>query len=438
MNDSEHLLVSEYYHPDTASSGILMTELATGLHRRGIDISVLTGQPHYHGDAESQPRRSVHEGVPIKRLRTPLLRTTSGLTRAFNWILFTVWAALALLVSRAPDDRHVVVVSAPPLLSIGLWPVCRLRGWEYTYIVHDIYPENVVLLGFIRDEGVVHRVWRDLHRRSIRAADAVVVLGDEMKRRVCDLAGDDFDPDTVTVIHNWEDEEFIEPLDKSENPFSAEHDLVEPFTLLYSGNIGAWHDLETLLRAAPSFGDDVHVELIGEGDRKEYFEDLAAELDLDDTVSFLPYQPYDRLPHSLTAGDVFIVAAHEGFEGISVSSKLYSAMATGCPILCIAQPHDDIARVVEEYDAGIRVSQGDTEGIVEAVERWLDSPELVAEQGRNARRAFEEHFTREQAVDAYYRVLMDEEPPAVDGGDGEDVADADASDGGPVPSGSAS
>lgn len=416
MSDTEYLLVTEYFHPETASTGTLMTDLAVGLHRRGLDVSVLTGQPHYHAAAGRQPRRSEYEGVEIRRVRAPQLAASSLPRRLFNWVLFTLWTAALLLVSRSAehDRRHVLFVSNPPFLPAALWFVCRARGWSYTYIVHDLYPDNLVVLGHIAEDGVVHRGWQWLQRRTIRDAERVVALGPEMKRCLCRVAGTGFDADVVTPIHNWQDETFIVPVAKRANPFSEEHGLVEPFTLVYSGNIGEWHDLETLLRAAPRFDDDdVRFLIIGEGENKSTLKSLARSLGVDgETVAFLPYQPFEVLPYSLTAGDVSVVATHEGLEGISVSSKLYSALATGRPVLCIAQEHDDAARVVAEFDAGLVVPQGDVAGIEAAIERWRSEPTLVERQGANARRAFEDHFTRSQAVDDYYRVLTGESPPS--------------------------
>lgn len=73
------------------------------------------------------------------------------------------------------------------------------------------------------------------------------------------------------------------------------------------------------------------------------------------TVQFLRYQPWDDLPYNLTCGDVSIVTAREGFEGVCVSSKLYSAMAVGMPVLGIMQSHDDEAQIIDSFNAGIHV-----------------------------------------------------------------------------------
>jgi glycosyltransferase involved in cell wall biosynthesis len=408
--NKEYVLVTEYFHPDTASTGQLMTDLAEGLEERGLDMTVFTGQPNYHsGDNEKQPRVSEHDGVLVKRIRAPQLRQSSLPRRLFNWGIFTVWMFFTMLFSRTSKEREVIFVSNPPFLPVAMWLVCRLRGWSYTYIVYDLYPDQPVELEYIKDGGLIHRAWGFLNRRAFLGAKHVVALGPVMKERISRNAGPKFDSAKVKIIHNWEDEEFIQPRENSQNWFSEEHDLVDPFTVLYSGNIGDFHDLETLVEAAAAFeNDNVRFLIIGEGDNKDTIVSLAEELGLrGDTVKFLPYQPWDDLPYSLTAGDVSVVTVKEGFEGICVSSKLYTAMAAGEPVLTIAQPDDDEARIVEEFDAGIQVSQGDVSGIVEAVEQWRENPNLASRQGEDAREAFEKNFTTDASVDEYYELLAD-------------------------------
>lgn len=406
--NKEYVLVTEYYHPDTATTGQLMTDLAEGLQDRGLDMTVYTGQPNYHsGDNEKQPRISERNDVLVKRIRAPQVRQSSLVRRLFNWTIFTVWMFFTMLLSRTDKERDVVFVSNPPFLPVAMWIACRIRGWNYTYIVHDLYPDQPVELDYIKRGGIIHRIWGFLDKRALLAAENVVALGPVMKERINRKAGPKFNPSKVKIIHNWEDEEFIQPRDKENNWFSKEHDLVEPFTVLYSGNIADFHDLETVVEAAAEFEDkNVQFLIIGEGDNKETIVSRAEELDLrGETVCFLPYQPVEDLPYSLTSADVSIVTVKEGFEGVCVSSKLYTAMAAGEPILTIAQPDDDESRIISKFDAGIHVSQGDIAGVVEAIERWRQNPDLLEQQGKNARRAFEENFTTDASIDEYYDLL---------------------------------
>jgi glycosyltransferase involved in cell wall biosynthesis len=407
MSDREFLLVTEYFHPDTASTGQLMTELAVGLRQRGLDVRVLTSQPNYHsGDNERQPYRDVHEGVPVRRIKAPQVRQASLARRLCNWAIFDVWVAAVLLVSSPDKEPEVLFPAITPGLSVLLSAVCRLRGWPYTYICYDLYPDQATELGYLKRGGVIDRIWGRLTAWSLRGAKRIVSNGPAMTERLIATANGALDPDKIALIHNWEDPEYIKPREKSDNWFSEEHDLVEPFVILYSGNISGFHDLETVVEAVAQIEDEVVFQVIGEGETKDEVVQRAEELGVrGEAVRFLPYQPYEDLPYSLTSGDVSLVTVRKGFEGVCVSSKLYTAMAAGDPVLTIAQPDDDETRIVREHDAGIQVEQGDAEGVVTAVRRWLDNPDLVERQGNNAREALETQYAKEVVLDEYYDLL---------------------------------
>jgi glycosyltransferase involved in cell wall biosynthesis len=412
-DDTEYLLVTEYFTPDTASTGQLMTELAVGLQRRGLDMTVYTGQPNYHsGKNTKQPWREVHESVSVRRIRAPQVRQVSVLTRLFNWTVFIIWMAIVLLFDRPARQREVIFVSITPFLPIVLSAVCRLKNWEYTYIAYDLYPDQAVELGYIKRRGFIDRMWTRLTCWSYHGAKHIVSNGPVMSERILSKTHHTLDPEKITLIHNWADPEFVEPMEKSENWFSEEHGLTDQFTLLYSGNISEFHDLYTVIEAAARFRtEDVKFVIIGEGVNKKALVELAKERDVyGDTVEFLPYQPKDDLPYSLTSADVSMVTVAKGFEGVCVSSKLYTSLAAGMPVLTIAQPHADESLLVERFDAGAHVAQGDIDGLIEVIDQWRNSPELVERQGKNARRAFERHFTKERSTSCYYEMLSDSEP----------------------------
>jgi glycosyltransferase involved in cell wall biosynthesis len=84
-----------------------------------------------------------------------------------------------------------------------------------------------------------------------------------------------------------------------------------------------------------------------------------------------------------------------------VSSKLYSSLAAGRPILAVVGEGDEVARTVREHDCGAYVRPGDAEAAAETLAGWADDSAYSEELGEHARAAFEAHYTRCHAVRAY-------------------------------------
>ena len=399
-------LVAEYFYPEEASTAQLLTSLATDLQGK-FDVSVLTGRPNYHpGDeTESVPAREHHEGVFIERLPATRLDKDTLPYRVINWITFTLLVFWRLIRTRGLNDV-VLVLSNPPILPLATWAAKRICGLQYAYLIYDMYPDFPVALSMISDEKVVARWWERVMKLIYSDADRIVVLGDSMKHRLTDkmCGAPDFSPGKIEVIPNWEDGSFIKPIPKSENTFAQEQGLTDSFTLLYSGNIGRFHELRTAIDAIGLLEergrDDIEFVIIGEGARKADHQRYVEQQGIQ-SVRFLPFQPMERLPETLTACDASLVGIIPEVEGMCVSSKLYSALAAGRPILAVVGEGDEVAQVVREHGCGAYVRPGDAGAGAEALAAWADNSTLSEELGEHARSSFEAHYTRSHAVDAY-------------------------------------
>lgn len=412
VQEADVVFLTEYFHPEEASTAQLMTDLTTEL-AEPFSISVVTALPSYHAEDRDAdvPRRTTHRDVDIERVRATRFDKDRSIGRVLNWVSFTLLACVQLLTDHRSADV-LVTLSNPPILPFAAAVLKRLCGTSYVYLVHDIYPDMAVGLGYIRSGGYIHRLWRRLASWIYWDADRIVVLGDSMRARIEDQMEDDprFDATKIEVVHNWEDGEQIKPVAKTDNEFAKEHGTIDRFTIVYSGNIGRFHELETAIDAIGILEDrgheDVELLIIGEGAQKEDLQVRVQNASIDG-VRFLPFQPINTLPKSLTCGDVSLVGIKSEVAGMCVSSKLYSSLAAGMPILAIVDENDEVARVVGSNDCGYQIAPGNPKRAADAIERWKESSDLVSRQGDHARSLFETEYQMTEAVHAYERILAD-------------------------------
>jgi len=394
-------IVSQYFHPEQASTAVLLFELARALQDRGVHVRALAGQPSYHG-ASRAPRHEVVEGVEIHRVPTTQADKNRSLGRAANTMSFTASAA-ARLALEAPDGP-LLIVTCPPQ---GLWlgPLTRaLRGRPYVLLIHDLYPEIAVAVGRMRADSGTSRLWRRLNREAFERAAGVITLGPLMR----DLVRQRYLPraawERVVDIPNWADGELLRPLPRTaaDNPFVAQHGLEDEFVVQMSGNLGLFQEIELALEAARLLrGERVRFLFIGEGGQKERIAAAAAE---SDNVTLLDFVPREVLPYSLAAADVALVTLKRGVEGLAVPSRLYPVMAAGRPTLAVMCEDADVACQVRAADCGL-VVRHDARALADAVLALRDDPARRRQMGENARRAFEAHYTLDVVAAEYLRHL---------------------------------
>lgn len=403
-------LLTEYFHPEEASTAQLLTSLATGLTDQ-FDMSVLTALPNYHAKdrATTSPRYEMYRDVGIRRVRATRFDNDKLPLRLLNWLSFTMLALFQLFRSSQDDVR--IVLSNPPTLPFAAWIAKRIQSVPYMYVIYDTYPEMPIQLGYLDKDGAIARIWHGVMRFVYRDADRIVVLGDSMAEHLQEKLADDpaFDSDKIVVVPNWEDPSFIQPMPKEENDFVDKHNMADQFTLLYSGNVGRFHEIETAINAIAELEtrgrDDIQLVVIGEGAQKESLREYVKANGIKN-VTFLPFQPIERLPETLTSGDASLVGIKPEMEGLCVSSKLYSSLAVGKPVLAIVGKDDEVARVVRTHDCGEWVQQGDYETAADILAMWADEEALTAQLGENARTCLEHEFSKQKAITTYRSTLQ--------------------------------
>ena len=156
-----------------------------------------------------------------------------------------------------------------------------------------------------------------------------------------------------------------------------------PFVALHAGNLGFYGAWETLLKAAEILSNEnTGLVFVGDGANRESLGEAAAQLR---NVKFLPFRPVEQVPHVMAAGDVHIITVKRGLEGVVVPSKLYSILAAGRPVLVVAAPESDAARIVTGAGCGLAADPDDPAGVAAAIQELRDDPARLAEMGRRAR-----------------------------------------------------
>jgi len=400
-------LLSEYFHPEPASTAQLMSQLAVGLQERDFSVEAYTAQPTYQGQARKKlPAEESHRGVDIHRISATQFDKSRFPLRVLNWLTYCVPLLFRLLFAPGRSPRINLIVSTPPVLPFVGWLLYWFRGEPFVVIEYDVYPDIAIRLGVVSEGSPVARIWDALNRFVLRRAAGIVALDDNMKELLEEKLGSKR-AGSIRVIPNWEDPDFIKPVDKRENDFARRHGYDETLTLLYSGNHGLHHDLETVVEAADLLGDrPVRFVFIGEGAKKTQLRERVEAKGLSN-VDFHPYQPLERLPETLTCADVSIVSEDGRLRGVCVSCKIYSSLAAGQALLGISSPGSEIDRVISASGAGYSIRAGRPREFAEHVEHWLEDPEELLDMGIRARDYFLKHYTLRHGVDRYASFLQE-------------------------------
>lgn len=391
------------FYPEISGTSQVLTDLAVSLAREGFRVKVYTSQPHYYEKHEKLPGRETYNGVEIFRIPSTRFNKNFRTGRVLNWASFAFSAFWALL--REKSRYPILLVSSPPVLPFVGWLIRCLKRRRFVFLVHDVYPDIGVKLGFFRENGPTAKLWKILNQKTYDSASRVIALSEDMAELIKAQIPEERRNGKIEVIHHWADEELFRSIPREENFFLKQNALPFDFLVQYSGNIGFNHDLESLVEAARALRDlSIGFLFIGEGGKKEKLQEMVKQYSLSN-VRFFPFQPREMLPYSLSASDLSVVTLEKGLEGMAVPSKFYPILAAGRPVLAIMRENCDLAKFIRNYDCGIVIPQGEPKRLIGFLREAYGDRGKIRKMGENARHCLLMNFTRTKAVRRYQEIL---------------------------------
>ncbi|MCZ8519323.1 MULTISPECIES: glycosyltransferase family 4 protein [Paenibacillus] len=403
------VFVINYFYPDFASTGQLMTSLCLHLQDK-FDITVIAAQPGYAGQKSEQDNMFVTdylENIRIVRIKLPVLDKSSKWSRLRYITSYFFLATWAMLIEKKTDI--VYTISSPPVLGGLIGTIGKvLKRTKHVYNIQDFNPEQAEAVSFTKQKWM-YSLARSVDNINCKLADHIVTVGRDMQETLANRFGHRHVPEN-SVINNWTEENEIIPLSKDHpqvKAFLEENGLTDRFVVMYSGNLGLYYDLENIINVTKHFEHDDRIAFvfIGEGAVKGGMQQFVKQHGLKN-VQFLPYQPKDYIRYSLNAADVHLVVNQKGIKGVSVPSKIYGVMASGKPILGVLESGSEAHRLIMESESGYVVEPQDYHGITASIEAMAATdPSELRRMGLNGRTYLESYLKKEQSIEKYSLLL---------------------------------
>lgn len=393
------LYIADSYRPSRSACANRSIVLTDALRAAGHDVCVLASSDSLIGGETDYNQLSYvtfFDAFPLKeKTLVNRLKNNFGGRRE------------AIRVADRMGNFDVVVCTTPPLLlTTAAMKVSRRKSAKLVLDIRDIWPDVAYEMEAFTPNSLYGRFFDCIAKKGMRQSDLVVSVSpgkvEKLRGRMpLERA------DKAVLVPNGIDEEFL--------LLESDADAVERYgldgkrkTCVYAGNVGLAQGLGTILDIA-AIRRDVRFLIFGEGADKSHLEQRAASEGLGN-VEFHGMATQSTIKTVLEHADMSFVPLISSRLSDSIPTKLYEALACGCPVLLAAA--GDAVAILNESGLGRAALPEDREGLMALFDFVIDS-DWTAEQREYAKSYVLENHSRQKFAEKFvtYVEMLDEGLP---------------------------
>lgn len=400
------LIISQCFYPEKTGISVTATDCANFISEFGHKVSVICGMPFY-------PEWKIHNEYKRKLLCT---ETLGSLTLKRVWLYVPAKAttlkriihelSFSLLASlRALFRRFDLLICISPPLTAGFVAaiISIVRRRKLWLFVKDIQPDAAVGLGMLRNKRIIKLMFwveKFIYDRS----EKVLVLSEGMARN---LESKDVPRAKIIIVPDSIDIEELSATASAGSKFRREYSLEDKFLILYSGNIGVKQNPTIIVECAKRLAhrSDVFFAIVGEGAMKATVQSLIDQYGLQN-IAMYPLRERADLGDMLSSADILLAPQRKEVIDIVVPSKMIAYLTSRKPVLASAHPQSEIARMLNEHDAGVIVEPENVEAMVDAILSLKEDRKKAMEIGGRGYTFVSTHFSHQVVKEKYYKQLF--------------------------------
>ena len=350
---SKVLIVTSNYWPEPTGIAVYTFDLARTLVRKGHDVTVMTGLPHYpwwNVPAQFSHLKEGHEsqdGIKVGRANhyVPAKVNTKNRIR----FELSLWRNFGRVTKKFSKKEFDLVISFIPSLAAGIigHRISRNINAIFGLVVQDLTGIGVSQSG-LRGAQLISTIATRIEKSILFAAAKIVVISPEMQEIVI---GQGIEESKIDLIRNYS-ARIILPLQKTVSRIKFGWSE-KCFLVIHSGNIGNKQDLGNVVKAAEHLRhfERIRFLIVGHGNQEHKIKELCKD---SPNVSLIPAVSNEDYPRLLASADLLLVNERSTQTKMSLPSKLSSYLYSNRPILAAVPRYgatwnflDGIAELVE-------------------------------------------------------------------------------------------
>lgn len=388
------LYIHQYFLTPQEPGGTRSYWLAQELIKNGHQVTMLTSSSKF----EEEIKELNVDGINVIYLKEDYDQNMSVLRRLKAFLAFMYKSSKLGLKQKNID---LVIATSTPL-TIGI-PALILKWFKkipFVFEVRDLWPEVPIQMGAINN-NILIRMTRFLEKTIYKNAVHVISLSPGMQDGVVKY----IPVDKTSMIPNMAKIDEFWPREKNLGLMTELGLHTDSFKVVHFGSLGKANGAHTIIESAKLMKDTAGVEFlfVGGGSTEKELVDEVNKQNLTN-VKFLGKFPMKQVSEIVNFCEVSMIS----FLDLPIlytnsPNKLFDSLSAGKPIIVnSAGWTKDIA---EQCNCGYYVNPNNPIDLVNKITLLKQSPELVKQMGKNARKLAETKYDKSILCKEFVKVI---------------------------------
>ena len=341
--------------------------------------------------------------IDVLRVKTLPIKNVSNYIKGISNLLLPFQFQNALNICYPNTKFDLIISSTPPITLAGLTAkLKRKHKAKFYLILRDIFPQNAVDLGFIREGSILHHFFRNKEKKLYQEADFIGCMSEGNVEYVL-KHNPSLNRNKLHELKNFQ--KLYADFENDHSNLKKKFGIEGKFVVVFGGNMGKPQQLENVLQLANSCQkySDVLFLLLGEGIQAKKLAVKIKDMKVSNIriQGTIPKQEYQDL---LSVCDLGLISLHENFTIPNIPSKTLDYFNVGLPVLASIDKATDYSKVLKQAQAGLWSYAGDHEQLMENFEILYLNKNLRECMGINGR----DYFKRFLTPDIAYQKILDQ------------------------------
>lgn len=401
------LLITITYPPEIRAISLMMREIAEELTLRGHKATVITSAPRddlmAEGERNRFPEVLVENGVEVIRVRNAPNQKVNYLIRGIAEVMLPRLFFMTLKKYVTERISAVIVYSPPlPLAMLGI-KIKKKYGAKYLLNVQDIFPQNAIDLGILKNRLAI-RIFEWMERRAYIEAKKITAHSQSNRKFL--MHKKKVPKKKIGVVYNWIDLTPYRKIQRTEI-FRKRYGVEKKFIFLHAGIMGPAQGLDLIIQAAREVrsATDLCFLLIGDGSQKKKLMEMAKDFGLPNVI-FKPFVSKQEYPFLAKDADVGVACLSNKNKTPVYPGKILGYMAASVPIIGFFNRESDGHHIIQEARCGYSYLADDYKKAAELLMKVYNERETLKQLGHNGYKYALSHFSKKACIDKLEKLLQ--------------------------------